>query len=305
MQKKIILYTFLFLSGIGILKAQNFIKYDRFYLNDFEYNPSLAGLKNETVGFISTKKNWLGIENSPSTQNLFIHTNAKLLGLYNPKKFISSGAQKVGLGLSLYNDKNGPLSTIKIQFSYAYHILINNSMKLSLGLSTQLSQHSLNEGMLMPRDANDPLITQQNESSVTPSFNLGLYLSNTKFHFGLSVMNLANFSSFTNGYKYYKNISTYYLSAGYKIKINRDLDFEPNILFYSDSYIKFKLNSTFKLYYKDSFWLGLGYTMPESFIIYAAVKFKVFDLGYSFDYSSSPIFSNSKGNHMGFIGFHF
>ncbi len=303
MKKILIIHVVIFVFSISILKSQSFIKYDRFYLNDFEYNPAIAGLENKLAVFFSAKKSWLGVKNSPSTQSLLIHTNTSKIGFNNPKDFISNKSKKIGLGLSLYNDKNGPLSTLKLQLSYAYHVYIYKNIKLSLGLSTQLSQYSLNQEMLILRDKNDPL-TRQHENYFTPNFNAGLWLNNNKFHFGFSILDLADFSKITNNI-YNKDIRTYYFSSGYKFKIDKNFKLESNVLLCADTYKKINLNSIIKIHYSNYFWIGIGYSVSKSYIIYSAFKFKNVNFGYSFDYSSSPVYSISAGNHMVFISCNF
>jgi len=302
MKKKIgILAMQLFL--LYTLRAQNFTTREHCFLTDFVFNPAAAGTEEGMVAVLSAKKNWTGLKGSPGTNMFSLHLKASDLGISKPRQYISKDFSKTGIGLGLYNDMNGPLVTTAIQLAYARHVRLNNKLFLSFGLSAKLTQYMLDESVLKATDPDDNDLTFQKQSTILPNFNSGLYLRHKSYHIGLSVTNLFNLTN-NNNINFYKEelMRTWYLSGAYLFKLPASNGLEPKLLvrYYNK---QIWVDVLVRYYFQKHFWVGLGYATTGFYSFYAALKFGKFDYGYTFEYSPSPIYKTTHGNHMLFISY--
>jgi len=284
-------------------KAQNFITQEHSYLTDFVFNPAVAGSEENTVALMSFKRNWTGIKTAPATAMLNIHTKATNLGLSKSKKFNTHVVSKIGLGLGVYSDRNGPLTTRGFQIAYAYHLLLNKETKLSMGLSSKLMQYGLNQDVFVLYDPNDPIVGNDRVSRFMLNFNFGFLVYHKKFHAGIASTNIGDFND--NYYKFYyeETVRALYLHGGYKFNFANSV-LEPNILLRSAKNEK-KMDVVLKYYYKDIFWTSLGWSSPSFNSVCVAVKRKNISLGYLFEFSTAPLYKYSYGNHLVFMGYNF
>jgi type IX secretion system PorP/SprF family membrane protein len=300
------IYTLVIILILYVEKAktQNFVTQEHCFVSDFIYNPAVAGVEENIVANISVKKNWIGIKDSPSTSLLNLYSNVANLGFVKNKKHISDKSLNVGLGLGLYSDKNGPLNTNGIQIAYSYQILLTKSLRLSMGLSAKLTQYSLNQGVFKPTDKDDPLLSNNTENLLRPNFNFGFWLYNTEYYLGLSTTNLADFNEFGNGLNYKETIRALFLKSGYKFSLNSNSILEPSLLLRSNKNKSF-VDVNLKYTYIKHFWtaFGWGWGSPNAFSICLGFNVKDIYFGYIYEYSSSPLYSYSKGNHSLFLGF--
>src|SRR5690606_40271343 len=81
-----------------------------------------------------------------------------------------------GLGLSVINDKAGPINRFNAQVSYAYHIGLNARTSLSAGFAAGISNTSLNRSKLnFVNPVVDPAVYTSGElNSVAPDLTAGL-----------------------------------------------------------------------------------------------------------------------------------
>lgn len=301
-KKRNLLFFIFFVSYM--VQGQDFIKYDQFYIDDYSFNPSVGGADNSISALLSVKKNWIGIAQSPSTQYFHIHTNTFRLGFRNPKDFIAKTKNKIGLGLSAYNDNNGPLNISGARMSYIFHTQIFNDWKISFAASVKLVQSKLNKSMLELYHSADPILNNVDDNFMTPNFDVGFRIRNKKFELGLSVMDIADIQN-KKRTSTWQNTKTFFMSSGYKHAINNEITVCPKIVIYGDSKVGLKVNSIVKLHFKDLFWVGAGYASRNSALFYAAINVKYLTFGYSFDYSFSSLYKQSYGNHLAFVALNF
>lgn len=296
----IFLTTFIFIQN---LRSQNFTTREHCFFSNMIYNPSVVGTNENTYVYFSSKKNWTSIDNSPYTCMLNVHTKASNLQFSNrpsPKKKLYS---KIGIGLSIYRDINGPLSVTGIQTAYSYQIPLKNKSIFSMGLSAKIAQYALDENVFKPTDQYDTKISFTRQKGIIPNFNFGLYLKKENYYIGLSSTNLAKLSSKNITFYNQEIHRTLYLVGAYKFNFIKDSKIEPNVLFRYD-YSNLWFDFTTKYYYKNLFTVGLGYSTSGFYSTFLSTTLKEFTMGYAFEYSTSPIYKLSNGNHQIFIGYH-
>jgi type IX secretion system PorP/SprF family membrane protein len=290
----------MFLSTL--VRSQNFTTREHCFLSDFILNPAAAGTEEDIVAILSAKKNWMGIKGSPGTNMLNIHAKVSDLGLSKPKKYISRDLSRIGVGLGIYNDSNGPLSVTGVQAAYAQHVRLSSKLLFSAGISVKLSQYVLDETVFKATDPDDPNISYQKEKTLMPNFNVGIYLRHKKFHIGLSTTNPAELKNKNVVFYKLENVRTLYLSGAYKFTLPNEKDLEVRaITRYFDG--QFWADFIARYYYKKFFWYGVGYATTDFYSVYGALRFKKLDFGYVYEYTPSPIYKRASGNHMVFIAY--
>ncbi len=157
-----------------LVKAQETLPIYSDYLSDNVYlvHPSAAGIGNCGKFRLTARNQWAGIEDAPSLQTLSFHTR---IGDYN------------GVGLILFNDKNGFHSQQGVQLTYAYHIDLdreNYTNQLSFGMSFMAVNNKLDQSsFIIP----DPVISQIVESTGYFNADFGMayhYLTTLGYYYG-------------------------------------------------------------------------------------------------------------------------
>jgi type IX secretion system PorP/SprF family membrane protein len=113
-----VLLLVLSVSGYAQLNPMGTTYYQNQYLN----NPAMAGIEQGWEANAAYKAQWTSIEGAPSMQ--------AVTATYGSK------SQKVGAGLSFYNDQAGVIQRTSFKGTYAFHLPLNDDASfLDFGLS--------------------------------------------------------------------------------------------------------------------------------------------------------------------------
>jgi type IX secretion system PorP/SprF family membrane protein len=251
-----------------------------YMFNNLYYNPAFAGAEGITKISMLHRSQWLGYKadfddgRAPQTQ---------VLSMTAPIYKILPGAS--GFGLTVVNDKLGPLTNVQIQSSFAYHLGIKKS-KLSFGVRLGMYSQSVNGDLYRPIDDSDTVIPKD-ESQIRPDLAVGVLFRAEKYYAGLSFDHLLK-AEFDFGKNDLRNAleNHAYLTFGYIHKVNFDITLRPSILVSTDFNI---YNFTVGGYidYKDQMWGGMSFRQGEdvnAILGYNFLKDKSLGLGYSFGY---------------------
>jgi type IX secretion system PorP/SprF family membrane protein len=91
-------------------------------------NPAYAGSKENISGGLLYRKQWVEIEDAPTTGTFFIH---------------SPVGKNVGLGLSAITDKIGPVEENNLYGDFSYTLNLGGEHKLAFGLKAGLTMHKI------------------------------------------------------------------------------------------------------------------------------------------------------------------
>lgn len=290
----------LFTNTYLLTFSQNYVFKERMYSTDFVYNPAFINTVSDFDAVFSNKETWLGLKHSPSTMTINIYGKFDKFGIFKGKK----KKNKVGLGLGLYNDCNGPIKTLGAQLAYAYDVQLDRSKMMVFGISLKLTNYSINNRILHPKDINDPLLPQNVENILRPNFNLGCWLYSGNGYLGLASTNIVDFNRHSAAFNYDEILRPIFLKAGYNYFLNESFSIEPAMLLrYNDK--TFLVDITSKVVYKSDFSLKLGWGNPNIFQIQAGVQKHRFELNYGFEWASSPIYNLYYGNHLILLIYHY
>ena len=165
--KKIIIISCLLLCGSSVF-SQQLPHFSQYFLNDFLINPAVAGSRGYFEGVSTHRYQWEGITDAPRTYTLSVQGPTK--------------NRKMGFGGYIFTDIVGPTRRTGIDLSYAYHLKINDKLKISLGINAGLLQFMIDASKINLRDQNDVIISDGVQSEYVPDAGFGLYVYHEK-HF--------------------------------------------------------------------------------------------------------------------------
>lgn len=278
------------------------------YLSDnpFVVSPTYAGIGDNLRIRANGVTQWVGIKDAPDNQSLY--ADMRIL-------------ERSGIGVSLYNDRNGYTKQMGAKVSFAHHLVLDYYSKqyLSFGISYNFNNFKIdiNEFNQTSETDFDPSITN-NRSTSNSNFDAGFLYRNKGFYLSLNVNNLLkkNIDKFTGPEP--GILRNYQIYSGYVFKDKENsMEFEPSVyyqLFAGDKRSSTDLNFKFRKYnrFEDYYWIGLSYRFLndqplEPLLIGPMAGFKKsnFYFGYSYQASINKIGAYNSGTHSVTIGIDF
>jgi type IX secretion system PorP/SprF family membrane protein len=298
---KTVIITFM----MGLLSLSAFAQQDAgfsmYFFNPVYINPAYAGSRELISGSLVNRNQWVGMSGAPNSQSLTLHS--------------AIPNSRVGLGLQVYNDKAGPIKNTGLSFTYAYHIPLNETTKLSFGLSGMLNNIRVSWDDINVDNPNDPSFTGNTASAWVPDAAAGVYLYKSRFYAGLSASHLFqskfNMTS-TSSADQAKFFRQYYLTSGVVIPINKVVDFRPSVLlkYVGAAPLVVDVNGSF-IFFQRLF-VGVGYRVGKKVNISGAdnmvigiLQLSITDylsVGYAYDYYLNRTGAYNSGTHEIMLG---
>jgi type IX secretion system PorP/SprF family membrane protein len=303
--------------------AQQKPQYTQYIFNNFLLNPALSGMENYTDVRIGYRQQWQGIADAPKTS--FVSAHMALGDKYlwknalslpengNPpmsrnytQNYTASPAHH-GIGLVGVIDKAGPISNMNIDFTYAYHLKLQNAMNLSVGTSIGINRVALDINAITLEDENDPALANTVVTQYKPDVGLGLWLYGARFFLGASMQQIIpqklEFTS-DNSYTTGKQVPHLFITTGYKLFVADDISATPSIMIKRVEAAPVSVDLNLKLSFADRFWLGGSYRRSDSFSAFAGLNINNFiNLTYAYDLTISELRSYTSGSHEIVLGF--
>ncbi len=335
MKEKMIGVCCLFFLASHSAQAQQQPYYTQYILNNFILNPALAGTENYWDFKTSYRSQWEGINGAPTTAYLTIHGPLGKSDGYDketPTTVHSSDDRQLGgkefwmeytappahqgIGLTILDDKTGPLSRVAAYASYAYHLPVGVKTSLSVGVSLgaqelMVDASQLNFGLANPVDPT--VFGSKYLNQIKPDINAGLWLSSKNFFIGVAAQQIVPIPIDYNDEKISADSITLlkgkllphlFLTAGYKLFINDDLSLLPSVMVTYVQPVPIGVDINAKIQYQDLFWLGFSYRYKEGFAALLGLNISsTFNLGYSYDYTTTALNTVSHGTHEIVLGF--
>jgi type IX secretion system PorP/SprF family membrane protein len=291
--------------ALGLLflgaQAQQDAAFSMYFFNPVYVNPAYAGSREVFSGTLVHRSQWIGMPGGPTSQSLSIHS--------------AIPNSRIGLGLLAYNDQLGPMKNTGVNLTFAYHLPINQKIKLSFGMSGMVNNVRIEMSQINIEDNNDNAFAGNAASSWVPDANAGLYLYSQKFYCGLSTTHLIESKfALTNvvGADQAKFFRQYYFTTGVVLPLSKNVDFKPSALI---KYVKAapavgEVDGAF--IFCQKFLIGAGYrtgkrinmTGTDNMLI-GIVQFQIskfLRVGYSYDYFLNRNGSYNSGTHEIMLG---
>lgn len=291
-------FIYIILLVIGFCQsgnAQHIPLYSQYFFNDFAVNPAVAGTRDWYDVRSNHRYQWVGLTDSPRTFTLSMHGPAK--------------NKKMGYGGYLFTDNVGPTRRTGVQFAYAYHLKINEEIKLSFSLSAGLLQYAVDGSKITTHDPGDAVISSGYQSALVPDFKFGFYLYSEKFWVGGSIPQLLQNKLYFFDTQTFSESNLWFhynLSGGYTFEINEDIDIQPSLLLKYVKHIPLQADIMARVIYKDQVWLGGSFRTKDAISVMAGYTYRNnLSIGYSYDFTQSNIKNYSSGTHELMLGIRF
>ncbi len=287
--KKLIVIGIALLIGLDNY-AQQDAMFTHYMFNTLAINPAYAGSRDALTITTLHRSQWVGFGGAPTTQTLTLHTPL---------------SNKIGLGLSLLNDKIGPINTTAVYGDFSYSIKLSKKSKLSFGLKGGVNLIQGNLKTLQLEDANDESFSNNIESNLLPNFGFGMYYSTSKWYIGLSTPKLLenkfDNNTSTSSSQVSKEQRHYFLIAGIVFNLNTDgsLKLKPTTFIKATNGAPSEADITALFIIKDKIELGAMYRSGDAAGLLIGYNFTdQLHFGYSFDWSfSNTTFKYNNGSH--------
>lgn len=291
------------LGGAFTINAQQQSLYTNYLLNNYAYNPAVAGAKPYAQANLYYRNQWTGFEGAPKTY---------LMSLYGPLKKVKN----VALGGMIVSDKTGLISTNTGYLTFAYHVKVTKKTKLGLGISAGMKQYTVRLYDVKAYDKGDEYLSGASTLNANVfDANAGMYFYGERFFLGLSTMNMLN-NKITWKNPTGKLVPHYYAVIGYNIKLSKDFSLQPSVMF---KYLPIpknpglgkkaelgQLEYSLKLTYKDMVWLGGNYRATDGVgAMLGVTVIKKLNIAYAYDYSLTSIKKYNQGSHEICLNYNF
>ncbi len=280
--------------GAQAVVAQQLPQLSQYNSFDYIYDPAVAGSREWFEVRSAHRNQWVGIQDAPRTFMLSATTPL---------------ARNMGLGGYMFTDNVGPSRRTGVQFTYAYHLKLNEQLKLGMGLSMGMLQFMIDGSKIEFHDPDEPLMDDQVRGSLMPDATFGLYLYHEKWWLGAAAPQLLH-----NRVKFFEqrdptlsNLETHYFAlGGYRFALGEDIKLEPSFLLKYVEPVPPKLDLTATVRYRDMVWLGATYRTEDalSFMVGYWLK-KTFQFGYSYDLTTTGLRNYTSGTHELMLGITF
>lgn len=283
--KKHIKILFL-LSIVGsICFGQQQVGFSNFLLNDYYYNPAIAGSKDVHIVNFSYRNQWVGFEDAPKTIVGNFYGSLRNEG-------------KIGYGASIISDKTGLVENTGIYVNYAHHFKLSEKLKLGLGVRPGYLQYQVKLYNVQVADEGDDLFIGNLLSANALDIQTGFHLYSDRFFVMGSLQNLLGDQiKFTS---YNSNLTkNYTLIGGYNFKLKKkQIEIQPSVLLKYTEAIPAQTSFILKGTYKGKYWGGVTYTSTNTAGVYLGYELKErLNLGYGFDFPIGGIGEYQSGSH--------
>lgn len=181
-----IFYSMLCIVGFLVSAQGQELAVKRQYLhNPALLNPAYTGIERCLQATVTSSMKWLTTELAPQTVTVMLEK-----GIYPKKKTYAS---RMGFGLGLGNSRNGPFSRSFASLQYCYGVALNQSSRITGGISLSLMQVSLNQALLV--GAYDPIVFGNEEAAFVPDASAGFLYQGRKFFAGIGGYRLVPYST--------------------------------------------------------------------------------------------------------------
>src|SRR5690606_41367065 len=255
--KKFYFITFILFVSFAST-AQQMPQFTQYMYNTIAINPAYAGNRDAISVIGLHRSQWSGLAGAPQTQTLSIHSPLR--------------NEKVGLGLSVINDKAGYENYTYVYGDFSYTINVNEGTTLFFGLKAGMSYYNLDEELLQDVP-DDPFFSGNTFNRWTPNFGAGVFLSAQDWYVGLSAPKVINNDN--NDQSEYVALEQvhYYLTGGYVFDLSDNLKLRPTALAKVTNGAPLSVDFSGTLIFDEKFYLGANYRIDDA--IGAFVDFQI------------------------------
>ncbi len=267
--------------------------YTQYMNNLLTVQPAYAGISGVLNFTGISRAQWVGFDGAPNTNSLTI--SGPIPGF------------NVGLGLSIVNDKWGPLRQNGINIDYAFRVMLREEQYLSFGLKAEVNTFQANFTDLRIWDSPDMVFMYDVKLKFIPNMGVGILWHSDRFFLGASSPKiLPHTIRADDGIAAFREVFHFYGMGGYVFFLNDVVKFKPTILYRwaerTPNYADF--TASFLLY--DQVWIGATYRFKNSIgLIFQYNLNPQLKFGYSYDKTTFHPTQVNSGTHEFMISYDF
>jgi len=271
--------------------AQQDPHYTQYMYNMSVVNPAYAGSKESLSGGVLYRKQWVDIEDAPSTGTFFLH---------------SPVGKNVGLGISFIDDRIGPVQEDNVYADFSYTLNLGGEHKLAFGLKGGATFHKVGLfseiGNGRVPDADDPAFSE-NISRTYLNIGSGLFYYTKKYYVAFSVPNMLKSKHLDldrsgDNLKFGSEALHYFLTGGYVFDLSANTKLKPSAMIKSAFNAPVSVDGSLNVMFFDKLELGATYRLDDSFG--GMVNFAItpnLRIGYAYDHIVSDLKVTTPASH--------
>ena len=257
--------------------------YTQYYNNFSILNPAYVGSQGVFTSTLNSRTEWAGEEGGPQTYSFSLH---------------GPSGKKVGLGLSIINDKISVLSETHVFADFSYSVATSDNSTLAFGLKAGGS--FLDVDLLQLGIEEDPLFAE-NINQFNPNIGAGAYYYNDKFYASLSTINILDTKRNDLDNSIVSSASdrmVFYMSSGYIFDMGGSIKLRPSVMFRTANGSPSATDLAASLIWNDAIEFGISHRFDVA--TSALVQINISDnlkLGYAYDAITSDLSDFVSGSH--------
>jgi type IX secretion system PorP/SprF family membrane protein len=296
------------LSGMFAYSQQQG-QYSQYMMNYFLINPAVAGTEDYIDVRAGYRMQWTGLSGAP--RNYYVSATMPLNKVHNKMSRGKFSNPHHSIGAIVSGQTLGILTHNTAYLSYAYHLPLSSKAMLSMGAVGGINQFTADPNKADWGDnVYDPSIT--GVKKINFDLGVGVWFYTKKIFMGLSSMQIPQSKiDFSNQINTHGILDRhFYLTGGYKFKINEDLMFIPSLLFKGTAQA-YQVDVNGKLRYRNRFWAGASYRRTDAVAVLGGLSIPLthvrpnqksgnnmmLEIGYSYDLTTSRLNQFSYGTH--------
>ena len=295
--------------------AQQDALYSQYMFNTLAINPAYAGSRDVLSVTALGRYQWLDVTLDNKTGSL---PTTYTFSIDMPIK-----NEKMGIGLQVFSDQIGIEKTAGAYLTYAYKVRIGPRTTMALGVQGGFTNFNIPLSTVFTTQSGDPAFLGQDISVFKPNVGGGIYLSNDRSYFGLSVPEILqyNLSNGTDpnakpvpdslkskanyGFTRYR---PYYAMMGFVIGLSNSLKLKPSMMVRYQQGAPLSIDGNMNLWIKDKIAFGVSYRFNQlkstsNQPIFGDAVIGLFELqltpqfrlGYAYDHPVNGLSSKSAG----------
>jgi len=277
--------------------AQQDAQYTQYMYSTLTVNPAYAGSRGVLSAVAIHRSQWLGIEGAPATNTLSAHTP---LGK----------RRKVGLGVTIVNDRVGPVTENYLSTDFSYTLDLKKNNKLSFGLKATAQMLNIDLQSLTLYSYTDPSFYSSTDNTISPNIGMGFYYHNDSSYLGASVPNLLETEHFQTthdgGERTLSSVDrvSYYFIGGHVFPLNYQIDMKTAFLvkFVAGAPIQTDISTSFR--FNDRFTLGVNYRLRSALSLLGGIQLNDnLMIGMTYDYEITELQQYSSGTFEALVRF--
>lgn len=290
--KQILIGGFAFFMASS-LHAQQEAQFTQYMDNMLYYNPAYAGSRDALSITALHRQQWVGFDGAPMSTTFSLHT---------PLSY-----DNIALGVSVLNDKVGPVNATWINADVSYSLKFkNHNGRLNFGINGGINLLNGDLASLVKADAGDNSLEVRYQNDLKPNLGAGVYYHSDQFFAGFAVPRILDDAKDLNNILNDKYISKrhYYFMVGGYFNASRMLKIRPSAMLKITEKAPLALDLSMAFILYDQLWLGANYRLMESAGVFVQYQInKSFKIGYAFEYSTTKLRGNHYGTHEILLGY--